>query len=104
MCSYLDSIIKETNENYFEFIVKFIVLFRESINVNKKDTSEKEFTASHNAEGVPDQCNEFFSTFLEKNDFDYGDFEKAELIELIQHFCYWLFLNGYTKSKLSLAS
>ena len=30
--------------------------------------------------------------------------DKAELIEIIQHFCYWLFMKNYTKSKLSLAS
>ena len=29
--------------------------------------------------------------------------EKNELIEIIQHFCIWLFRNEYTKSKLSLA-
>ena len=30
--------------------------------------------------------------------------EKNEIIEIIQHFCIWLFKNEYTKSKLSLAS
>ena len=29
--------------------------------------------------------------------------EKDEIIEIIQHFCIWLFKNEYTKSKLSLA-
>ena len=30
--------------------------------------------------------------------------ESKEIIEIIQHFCIWLFKNEYTKSKLSLAS
>jgi hypothetical protein len=27
-----------------------------------------------------------------------------EILDLIQHFCIWLFKNEYTKSKLSLAN
>ena len=30
-------------------------------------------------------------------------YTENELIEIIQHFCIWLFRNEYTKSKLSLA-
>ena len=33
-----------------------------------------------------------------------SDNERNEIIEMIQHFCIWLFKNEYTKSKLSLAS
>ena len=40
--------------------------------------------------------NNFFG--IENND------EKNEIIEIIQHFCIWLFKKEYTKSKLSLAS
>ena len=108
ICSYLDSVAVLTNENYFIFVTKFIILFRECVNVNQsKDEkyNEKEYSTCENAEIFPEQCNEFFSNFLEKYQFfDFSDDDKAELIEIIQHFCYWLFLNNYTKSKLSLAS
>ena len=30
--------------------------------------------------------------------------EMNEILDLIQHFCIWLFKNEYTKSKLSLAN
>ena len=51
-------------------------------------------------------CNEFYGEFLEPNNFfgieDSDD--QNEIIDIIQHFCIWLFKNDYTKSKLSLAS
>ena len=53
-----------------------------------------------------DLCNEFYGEFMEPNNF-FGiedQDEKNEIIEIIQHFCIWLFKNEYTKSKLSLAS
>ena len=108
ICSYLNYIEPLTNEKYFIFATKFLILFRECVNVNLKNDdkyNEKEYTSVENAEIFPEQCNEFFSNFLEKNNFfEFTDDEKNEVIEIIQHFCYWLFMNGYTKSKLSLAS
>ena len=72
---------------------------------NNEKYGEKEYSSIENAEIFPEQCNEFFSNFLEKNNFfDFSEDDKIELIEIIQHFCYWLLLNNYTKSKLSLAS
>ena len=97
-----------TNQDYFIFATKFIILFRECVNeIKSKDPkySESEYTSIENAEIFPEQCNEFFSNFLERNSFfDFNEEDKNELIEIIQNFCYWLFLNSYTKSKLSLAS
>jgi hypothetical protein len=107
MCKYLDFVYELTNKNYYKFVVMFVVLFRESINVSfkkKKDSENKEYCEVKNAENVPEQCNEFFSEFLEGNNFfDFDENYKNELIEIIQHFCHWLFINNYTKSKLSLA-
>ena len=40
------------------------------------------------------------NNFFEIEDQD----DKNEIIEIIQHFCIWLFKNEYTKSKLSLSS
>ena len=103
MCKYIEYILPLTNEKYFEFIMKFLLLFKESVNLNqKKDNTE--YTSTKNAEILPEQCNDFFSVFLENNHFfGFSEDEKNELIEIIQHFCYWLFTNNYTKSKLSLA-
>ena len=91
-------------------MLKFILLFRECYDVSKnkenKDENRKAITNTLPPEGLPDLCNEFYGEFLEPNNF-FGicdDREKNEIIEIIQHFCIWLFKNEYTKSKLSLAN
>ena len=56
-------------------------------------------------EKIPELCNEFDKEFMESSNF-FGikkKKEKREIIEIIQHFCIWLFKSEYTKSKLSLA-
>ena len=105
---YLKEFSKKTNEEYFWFMIKFIVLFRECINKlrnnlvkNEDKTDKKElYTQIYNAETVPEICNDFFVEFMEPYDF-FGLY-KEELIELIQHFCYWLFSNQYAQSHLTL--
>lgn len=106
---YLISFINQTNRKYFSFMLKFVLLFREcydlSKNNGKKEDEKKAVTNLLSSEELPDLCNEFYGHFMEMNGF-FGidkDEEKKEIVEIIQHFCLWLFKNGYTKSKLSLA-
>ena len=49
---------------------------------------------------LPDSCNEFVSDFVEKK--HQLGIEMTDCIDLIQHFCFWLHQNKYTKSILSL--
>ena len=84
---YLKEFSKKTNEEYFWFMIKFIVLFRECINklrnnlVKNEDKTVKKqlYTQIYNAETVPEICNDFFVEFMEP----YGCFGlyKEELIE-----------------------
>jgi len=105
---YLKEFSKKTNKDYCWFMIKFIVLFRECINtlrknlVKNEDKDEKNqlYTQIYNAETVPEICNDFFVEFMEP--FDFFGLYKEELIELIQHFCYWLFSNQYAQSHLTL--
>ena len=105
---YLKTFKDMVNDKYFILITKFVLLFRECFDLNKnKEKTEEERTNLVGAltpEGLPDLCNEFYGDFLINNDF-FGIEEKdrEEIIELIQHFCIWLFKKEYTKSKLSLA-
>ena len=110
---YLKSFKDLTNEKYFELLLKFVLLFRECYDKSKTkdnkdvpDTEKKPVTDTISPEGLPDLCNEFYGEFMEPNNFFDLDeqFEKNEIIEIIQHFCIWLFKNEYTKSKLSLAN
>lgn len=98
---YIQTVFPQTNKEYFLFIVKFVVLFRECIN-NSKSVSGPEFTVTGNAESVPDMCNEFITEFMESNEFFGLDIN--ELIEIIQHFCNWLYENKFTTSRLTLLS
>lgn len=106
---YLISFRDKTNRKYFSLMLKLILLFRECYDISKnKDKKEEEKQALTNSlapQELPDLCNEFFA-FLEQNGFfgitETG--EENEIVEIILHFCTWLFKRGYTSSKLSLAS
>ena len=103
---YLRDIASKTNDAYFLFVFKFVLLFRECINKFKKveDGTGKEYCEVYGAESVPDLCNEFIIEFMEIHNY-FGlntDEEKNEFIEIIQHFCIWLYENGHTSSRLTL--
>ena len=106
---YLISFMNKTNRKYFSLMIKIILLLRECYDLSKnKDKNEEEKQAVTNSlspQGLPDLCNEFFA-FLEDNGFFgiTGNGEENEIVEIILHFCTWLFKNKYTLSKLSLAS
>ena len=107
---YLHTFKGKTNRKFLSLLIKFVLLFRECYDISKtkdmKEDEKKAVTNNLSPEGLPDLCNEFYGEFMEPNNFfgiEEPD-EKAEIIEIIQHFCIWLFKNEYTKSKLSLAS
>ena len=107
---YLATFKDKTNKKFFSLLIKFILLFRECYDISKnkdlKEEEKKSVTDNTTPEGLPDLCNEFYGEFMDPNNFFgiYEPEEKGEIIEIIQHFCIWLFKNEYTKSKLSLAS
>ena len=107
---YLREFKDKTNEKYFKFLLKFVLLFRECYDISKnkdiKEEEKKSFTDILTPEDLPDICNEFYQEFLESNNFfDLNEIdEKNEIVEIIQHFCKWLFQKDYTESILSLAS
>ena len=89
---YLKEFSKETNKNYFWFINKFVVLFRECINQKRKEfvnkqiitEAKKEYSQLYNADAIPEMCNDFYIEFMEPHDF-FG-LNQTELIELIRWF------------------
>ena len=105
---YLHNFKSKTNEKYFSLLVKFVLLFRECYDrsKNKDNKEEKKAVTDHILpEGLPDLCNEFYGEFMDPNNFfGLDEPDKNEIIEIIQHFCIWLFKSEYTKSKLSLAN
>lgn len=108
---YVKEFYSQTNYDYLHFLLKFVVMFRQCINKLKRtDTSDSQdkifvdpknyYTQSNNAEGVPDMCNDFVTEFMEPK--DYFGMDTMELIEIIQHFCHWLFIKNFTTSRLTL--
>lgn len=95
---YIMFLHEKCNRDYFDFAFKFVVLFRECINLKKGET----WCQVESAEIVPDMCNDFVSDFLENN--DYFGLDINELIEIIQHFCHWLWKNSHSTSRLTLIS
>ena len=99
---YLEDVNRDSNKEYFEFVTKFVILFRECINKHKNDNTGEEFSSKNNADNVPDMCNEFITDFMEG--YDYFGLDTMELIDIIQHLCNWLYESKFTTSKLSLVS
>ena len=108
---YLKDLAEHSNKVYFEFGMKFIILYREFINNFKKNIIKKEeykkekddsYSQLFSAEGVPESCNDFFLDFLQKESY-FGN-KDSEFIELAQHFCFWLYTKKYTQSYLTLAN
>ena len=104
---YLKEFSEKTNRNYFTFMIKFIILFRENINKQKKGIviddiitkDKKEFTQLYNGVEISELCNDFME-FMDIN--KYFELDREEIIELVQHFCYWLYDNRYSESHLIL--
>jgi len=98
---YVEEFFKVTNKQYFIFLVKFVTLFRECINnFRKSEDPNLDYTQNETSDNVPDLCNEFITEFMENND-NFG-LDPNEVIETIQHFCYWLYENKFTSSRLTL--
>jgi hypothetical protein len=96
---YILDAFPQTNREYFLFTTKFSILFRECIN-KFKPCDQGDYTMYNTAESVPDLCNEFITEFMEQ--YDYFGMDTNELIEIIQHFCHWLYENKFTTSRLTL--
>jgi len=106
---FLKEISENTNKKYFEFIQKFILLYRKFINYFKKNSikkeskdfdSKKEYSQIECAEEIPETFNDFFLDFLQPNSYFAG--KDNDYIELAQYFCFWLYEKKYTQSYLTL--
>ena len=101
---YLMKFREKTNEKYFSFMIKFLLLLKEFYFLQKeKETKNNDIKISINE--LPNYCNSFYGDFLEINDFfEFDEEDKNEIVDILLHFFTWLFKSDYTKEKLSLAS
>lgn len=101
LAEYLTIVSKRTNPSYFKKLVKFVMLFREFLNIHHKCDKYLEYTASNTAEEAPDNSNEFVLEFLGYDDPKFG-FRKEESIDLTLNLCQWMLDERYTASKLTI--
>lgn len=118
---YLGFVAQKVCREYYVNVLHFILLFRECINSNGKQLIEerkklpaflfpknsvlvnptKDYCCDNNGEQIPDMCNEFLMHYIKKRR-SYVRLPDTELIELMQNLCQWMFINGYTCSKIAL--
>ena len=104
---YLKYVSNIINEDYVVFILKFIIIFRQYINKEKKRSinneyiteNKKEYTQLYDSSVIPDFFNDFLVDFMENR--NYFLLDPDETIKIIEYFCFWLFLEGYTDSHLT---
>ena len=101
---FLKDLVDKTNKKYFEFSLKFIVLYREFINNFKKSLMQKErgdknenYSEVYSADEVPESCNDFFLDFMHPKGYN-----EKEYTNLALYFCFWLYEKKFTQSYLSL--
>mgnify|MGYP002625522226 CR=1 FL=1 len=103
---YLKEFCTQINKDYFLFMIRFVIFFREWINKFKKDIIKEEYKIENkndysqifSAESLPDYCNDFFIEFMEPKEF-FG-LNNNEFLEIAQHFCFWLYLKKYSPNYL----
>ena len=116
--SYIHFLIQNTNKEYLTFSLSVILLLRECINKYKNIELEDKFeifgdnnnnnikllnfTEVCEGEQIPEICNEYLTEFLPSYNYFGLNFLNNffEAKNLIQHFCFWLYDNNYTSSKL----
>ena len=121
---FLDYVSKKVKKDFYKHLLLFMILFRDCMNSyqEKLGTMKEppevappdvkilaytkpepgkvgEYCSTNNAEQAPDISNDFVTSYLIESQVK---FERLDAIELTQNFCHWLFINGYTCSKLSL--
>ena len=103
---YMKYLLNKVNQEYFSFGIKYLIIFREYINKEKKESinnkytneNKKEYTQIYNGEIIPDLFNDFLIDFMESN--NYFNLDKDEVIKLIEYFCFWLNSEGYTDTHI----
>ena len=96
---YLKDCSFKTNKNYFKNLLTFIILLREGINIINQNNENIIYTENNNCQNIPDYLNDIIEKYFEPN-FFFG-IEQKELIDIISHFCHWLFINNYTDMKVT---
>lgn len=95
---YIEYVSTKTNKDYFEFVVKIIILYREFIFQIK----HKEVNSQPTSDDIPYYSNEFICDFMEG--FNFFEMDLKEVVYVVYHVCNWLWENKFTCFRVSLLS
>lgn len=100
---YIEYVSTKTNKDYFQFLVKIIILYREFLHqIAQKHKEIKSQPPS--SDDIPYYSNEFICDFMESFNFFETDDDLKEVVEVVMHVCNWLWENKFTCFRLSLLS
>ncbi len=99
---YLNAVACKVNRQWYRTMLLFVLCFRECYDAfgSRQRGGGDDFCRRNGTDQAPETSNEFVTVYLEENRVGIG---RQEAIELVQNMCCWLYVNGYTASKLSLA-
>lgn len=116
---YLREVSRIVNPVAYKKVLKFIFLYRECINeygwekkvfYEEKDktvedlklmSNYREYSICNNAEHLPEVANELITEIVDSRGRNFG-LSRDECIDLARNFTHWLYVNGFTCSKLSV--
>lgn len=93
---YLSYVFDKCSQEYFGLVIKFTIFFREFLNLFKG----RDYTFNSSITLVPKYFNEFMFDYMIK--YNFFEMPISELIGIIHHFSYWLYLNGFSHFTLSI--
>ncbi len=95
---YIKDFYHLMNYKYLHFFIKFIVLFRQGLNILKSPEKSPKitcyYTQTNDCKGVPEININFITEFMHKK--NYFGMDIIELLEIKNHFFYWLHIKKYT--------
>ena len=130
LAMYLLQMSQKVNQDYVASVLQFVLLYRDCLNqygwqkIAESDLRElkqpmddsniqkrmllrqdmqkvQEFSACQNAECLPEISNEFIGVYLPQRQ-GANTLEQQTYVDLTRNLCFWLFVQGFTCSKISL--
>lgn len=92
---YLIAMSQRLSNSGMEQVIEFIEKLRDCVNQKEGD----DYSDVNSPQSLPEQANYFISEYLDSHS---GCLERSAAIELMLHFCRWLFIRHYSNLKLSL--
>ena len=110
ICKYLIEMSSKVKSTFMKILILFVCIYRDcleehgweiiqSYRIVSEKEKEKKFLTVNGGRYFPRASNYFLKNYLNKK---LSAFEPSLAIQLVMHFCSWLYTNKYTGCRLSL--